>query len=370
MESDDELLGGYIIPHGGDPWSYLLPEIARHDIANITNISDISMALQTSNSFRRYAYCIQKLTTSRIITASLSFLNSLVNVVAADHKIIFTITGNDLSTLTRLAKLQKAHFMIDDINLLAPLLQTINRLNFPQNYFKISLILSNIVVGILILNNNLLVIHPYGEEHGKEMEQSIMIAAPNLIPVILPDTGSEGYTVFRLWKTPLKEFLSTADFGLTDPRQPPSEENRPLSEYIRLAADGCTATLLQMIFSVYINSHGLYQKPFINVDQTMRRFFEEQIEANRNLFPNINLSALSFEDLTLTILALNTVSNLTTEEIAEYEFPNYIPTIIEIGNVENLVNNARNSYNQLIRQAKNTPNIIFYATSGSIIRLS
>ena len=50
----------------------------------------------------------------------------------------------------------------------------------------------------------------------------------------------------------------------------------------------------------------------------MRKYFEVQIEANRDEYPDFNLSAMTYPQLS----ALNVINLMTINEIEEYEFSN------------------------------------------------
>jgi hypothetical protein len=357
-------------PEELDIWSSLPPELACIAVSNITDISDISRSLQTSNIFRQYTFCIQNLTSNKVLLAPSSFLDSFINVKTADHKIVFIVTENDLNKLNSLIHLRQADFVLRNFNLLSSLFQNLKGLNFPEHYFKIILDSPDGCIGILISNGNFLILPD--NNYQQQIGTLIINTKPNLISTMLPDigVGIEGNPGFKLWKNPMREFLLFSDFGLVDPTQPPSEINRPLSEYIRLVSDGANVTLLYKILTIYIRYHGLSQGTLINSDQTMRRYFEHQIEKNRDKHPNFNLSAMLYANLTI-IISLNSINTpLNIEDIAEYDFPNYIPSLEDIRNVTNVVNVTRTLYQNLLQEAKNTKGVGFYDKDGNIRYLS
>jgi hypothetical protein len=387
---EPEEFGLLDIPQGADVWSYLPQDLLCKAISGVTDISDISQAFQTSNTFRQYASsCIQSLTSDKIVTVSLQFLSTFPNIIIANHNIVFTVSEDNLHILRKLNKLQQASLLIDD-NLLEPLLQNLNGLNLSHNYFKILLTRPETIVGVLILDNNFLII-PWNYEEW--ITEKINQINPNLIPVELPDPQTRiipreepvfgqnpfgpnipqavaygpSLTGYRLWKNPMREFLLTSDFGLLDPTQEPSEENKPLSEYIRLIADGCNANLLTKILSLYVNYHMLMNGILINADQRMRHYFGEQLKMYK---PDINLSAMLMSNFTSTVRLNSLNSSLTIKDIVEYNFPSYIPSAKEITEITNRVNFAKNRYRTLGNQARHNQGVTFYATDGTLRHLS
>lgn len=354
------------IPEGSDPWQFLPLEQACQAISYITDITDVSRILQTSVGFRQYVHCIQNLTTNRLVTVTSSYLSAFTNLVSVDHKIVV-----NLDVLPSLPKLQQAHFLIRDVNLLAPLLQNLNRLDYPEHYFKISLVLPDIIMGILILNGRFVIIPP-GKNYEQALTQIINQIRPSLVQLTIPNTGQR-FNRFVLLRKPMRDFLKTADFGLVDPSNPPSDSNPPLSNYAKILADGAPTGLLLKIFTIYVFYNRLYQidNPiFINTNQEIRRYFEPQIEANRSKYPNLNMSAMLFAHIQV-LISINILDSVTVEDIAEYEFPN-IPTLDVINYIDGVTNLTRAIYRQLRNQAQRqyrrtrTSDLTYYATDGTI----
>lgn len=216
---------------------------------------------------------------------------------------------------------------------------------------------SSETIGILIKDNKFLVVSQ-NKRYKEEVIQVIKVNS-NLDPIILPHTG-QFLMKFILLKKPMKEFLNNANFGLVNPTQPPSETNLPLSYYVKFIMDGAPAYLLQNLFIIYVNYNQLHMKPIIKGDDLIKKCFEK---------PNLSLNVMNLSRF-LTIIQSNSVDrSVTIEEMAELNFPNIV-TIAEINNIKSITDNTRIIYRNLINYAKSQFNITYYATDGSIKRLS
>lgn len=304
------------------------------------------------------------------MTISAEILSSFRNLETSDFKIIIKV--NNVTPLSSVNYLHQAYFTINNIGLLAPLLQSLNGLNFPQHYFKVALVLPEITIGILIVNNKFLIIpsdNNYNNynNYKEQLTQIIINTNSNLSPVTLPNPGMY-QNRFILLKKPMSDFLHNADFGLVNPTLPPSDTNPPLSNYIKLIADGSPRDLVFSILQLYIiyNNLNIPQNVGrINPDQMMKMYFEPQVEVIRRRFPKFDLNSMSIGEFT-TLIEFNDMNNLmTVEEIAEYNFP-HIPTINDINNVMSIINSTYGLYNGLINQARNMPGITYYAIDGSL----
>jgi hypothetical protein len=305
------------IPENVDPWAYLPFELACVAVSNITDISDIVRIMRTSTSFRQYTPCIQHLTNDKYMVLPASFLMNFINVQTAGHKIVFNVDKINVNSLKSLNQLQQATFYIDDIHLIQSLLQNLNGLNSPQHYFKIILMFSNTVTGILIYNNSLLVI-----PSNENIKKHIIYVKPNLISIKIPEE-------FKLWKKPMREFLLTSDFG-----------SQELNNYIALMADaGPTNTLLYILVS-YVKHHELSQGIVISSDEQMRKYFSIELQKNIK-YRRLDLNRMMFNNLQ-DIISMNSIGDkLTVEDIVDYDFPIYIPSIEDFINIKGALDDAK-----------------------------
>lgn len=379
------------ISQADDPWQELPLEMACHIISNITDVHDISKLIQTSSGFRRYAYCIQHLTSNTNIRIPVSYFEIMPGLQTIDHKIEIPVQYYDLDLLSKLDILSEAYFVLQDINLLSPLLQVLNGLNLVQHYFKISLVLPATTMGILIQNGRYIIIPAKNSSAQRLVElldelkplskfinnihpslvELISQGYPSLVQIIPPESFLQTnllYT-YTLLKKPMRDFLKTADFGLVDPTQPPSDNNPPLSNYIQIISDGTGEKVLMELLNIYIYYHQLTQGYWINADQVMRKHFQSQLDTVTD--PNgreINMSVMSFPNL-LKIIISNRLESITVDEISKYEFPVIISTQVQ-NNISDIVTNTFQTFRQLRQQSRVQPNVAYYATDGSLRYLS
>lgn len=351
-----------------DPWQDFPLEMACDIISNITDIHDISKLLRTSSSFLGYVYCIQHLTSDVIVSIPMSYFRMMNELKTIDHKIEIIVEDTDLNFLSRLNLLREAHFVVQDLNLLANLLQVLDGLNNTLYYFKISLVLPTMTVGILIRDDRYLII-PLNNEYKDEIYQIISDIRPSLNEIIVPkyNTG-EGVNKYNLFRNPMRDFLGSADFGLMNPTQPPSDNNPPLSNYVKLIAGGTSRlTLIDLLF-IYFHYHQLISimphtigiKRIYNADQTMRKCFKNQIEKETK----INMSVMRPLDIS-KICNINELRSVTPDEIAEYQFPRIL-TIQEQEIISSTVRRIHRIYEPIRPRGQPPPVVNYYTTDGSL----
>lgn len=358
-----------------DPWAYLPRDLVCENISYITDINDIVNLFRVSKSFRENVDCVQVITSQSIVSVQLSSLTSFTNLRWIDHRVIISV---DTVQLNSLNTLRHAHFLINDVNLLGTLLQLLPKVN--EHYFKISLVLPEglKIISILIKNGDYVIV-PLNSKYVN------LINIPGLNKIIIPRTD-DGFNQLALLREPLKRFLREGDFGLTDPSQPPSEDNPPLSEFTRYISDAASTKILVLLLPAYVKYNLLEtatDRRFLRADELMRTYFSFQIDAYNTKTiessigqsqPQIVLPTQQRQPIDMNrmlhahlsvIISANRLNTMTPQELAEYEFPEIIPSPDDLARINNIISHARNIYVQLHTQAKTTPGIFFYTTDGS-----
>lgn len=348
-----------------DIWQSLDKNTACETVSNITDISDIFNFSLTSRNFLQYSNCIKNLTSDKLVNISGGFIFTFQYVVTIDHKIIIIIDESNINNLKLLNKLEQAHFLIQNLNLLSPLLQVVNKLNdnTARFYFKISLLLPDITIGIFIMNNKYLILPRENNNYDQILSQTVSQINPNSFRMTFPDLGTNR-NAFILIKKPMRDFLKNEDFGLLDPKRPPSETNPPLSNYTRIIANsgGFSYKLISIIFYTYLYYNQLPKLGIVNFNQTLRKYFSTQIEVIRKGNPGINMSAMNVSDIT-SLLSFNMMFSISVEDIAEFEFPDTFTA----NQIENISNNVPTSITyHSISQDINNPGTAFYKTDGNL----
>jgi hypothetical protein len=126
--------------------------------------------------------------------------------------------------------------------------------------------------------------------------------------------------------------------------------------------------MLTQILLICVTYNKLNAEDAVRADDIMRRYFESLVEAKRSKFPDLNMSVMTFKQLTISSL-INVFIQPTVEEIAIYDFPN-IPTIDVLNSLKNIITSTANSYVQLTAQSKIVPNVTYYTTNSNLYHLS
>lgn len=172
-------------------------------------------------------------------------------------------------------------------------------------------------------------------------------------------------TVYSVMSPKLKEFLRVGEFGLLDPRQPPSDTNPPLSNYLQRLADSGLAvpSLFKAIFSIYAFNNCLRRRTTVVPDPLINRLFREDfIRHNQELAPDrnpVDPDAFRFADFSILI----------AREITDQDVPTPL-TDQEYATISRAIHTARQNHS-LLKNANHRavlqgqPPLQFYLPDGT-----
>lgn len=209
-----------------------------------------------------------------------------------------------------------------------------------------------------MIENNFVVIFIKNEQfliYNEDVNQSIIVEIinhhkPNLLQVSLPLSIWVSGPI-KLTRNLMRNFLKTADFGLVDPSQPLSENNPPLSKYIQFISDVASNSMLALCMTTYIK-YEIIKNGRTAVNNTNR--FTAVLPFLRLVIEKYFASQRQIIDLTLNrLLGLNNLRSLKLENVAIYDFPNYIPTKAILEKVLSVLLNTTDNYTRLMERAYN-----------------
>lgn len=315
------------IVQGEDPWDQIPTDVACQIISQIIDLDDLERTRRVSQTFNRLArLCTQQVDANRKIVIPVSYFADFRNLQIVGDNIILEVRPKDLALLSTMPSLREANFNVGhfvqtnilEFGISVAILQQLQLdRKLPRVNFRFVACYSYQMSGLILQGDQFTTM-----DLPLEVAREIMQAFPQLqyVPLLM-----DRKRLKRLMSRKIREVLRVGEFGLLDPSRPPSDNNIPLSKYLRRLADSGLGNvkLLELIFKIYAFNNGLLTATTITPDALLDRLFREDfIRYNQILTPDRRpIDPDKFLRAHLSISISQETSLHSIEDIADYDLP-------------------------------------------------
>lgn len=322
-----------------DPWIDLPVEIACEIITRITDLRSLLNYMQTSKTFYRLSRLCTRVIDSPVkVEVPLSYFTGFQNLQIIGGKIRVRIDP-DISALSTLPGLRAANLIynrdVEEVNPdeLHDLVKTILAnlglgRKIPQVDFRIVVVSNFNRIGLIIQGDRFDILG-VSETVSRPIVETIKEAYPQLQYLGLSNLSAN----FTLVNRDFRNFLLEADFGLTDPTRPPSENN-PRFSVDDLSDSGLLPRYLILdLILLYGWHNGLIENGVLYLDDLMRKYIqpaliEENLQRSQYGLETVPLDRIIFSHRPNTIV--DYVSGHFTPRwghLEQFDLPTFLPDL-------------------------------------------